>query len=270
MPELPEVETVRRGLAPRIEGRRIESLDVFDPRLVARSPLDPQAELPGSVITSLRRRAKWLLADLDSELVAVLHLRMSGQLLAGEARAGERAPRMVMRFEDGTAVRFVDQRRFGELLVVDPDAADALEKRIGPEADTLTTAELRLALGQRTKRVKAALVDQTIVGGVGNMYADEALWRAGIHPDRTCDSLSAAETRSLASAVRSVLRTALSAGGTSTRDGLYVDADGNQGWFAVRLDVYQREGEPCRRCGSPVVRITHGATASRLCPQCQK
>lgn len=274
MPELPEVETVRRGLAPRVEGRRIDAVVVADQRLVARSALPPEDVLPGAHVLRLRRCGKWLLGDLDSDLTLVLHLRMSGRLLVGDgsdadAGAGARPPRATIALDDGTTVRFVDQRRFGELLVLDADGAAALEARVGPEADTIGTAALRAALAGRTRPVKSALTDQGLIGGVGNMYADEALWGAGVHPYRPSASLTDAELRALARSVRKVMRDALAAGGTSTRDGLYVDADGNSGWFAASLAVYQREGEPCPRCGSEIVRVVRGATATRLCPGCQ-
>ncbi|MFN8103208.1 MAG: bifunctional DNA-formamidopyrimidine glycosylase/DNA-(apurinic or apyrimidinic site) lyase [Acidimicrobiia bacterium] len=273
MPELPEVETVRRGLAPRIEGHRVESIAVSDPRLVARSPLPPTATLAGSKVEVLRRRGKWLLGDLDSGLTLVLHMRMSGRLLLGRAdtrtSAATGPARATLVFDDGTTVRFVDQRRFGELLVLDADDTVALESRIGPDADTLGTAQLRDAVAGRSRPVKSALTDQALVGGIGNMYADESLWGARLAPFRPCSSLTDAELRALARAVRRIMRDAIAAGGTSTRDGLYVDASGNAGWFAVELAVYQREGQPCPRCGSEIVRVVRGSTATRFCPACQ-
>lgn len=269
MPELPEVETVRRGLASRVEGRRIVSLDVGDPRLVARSPLPPAEVLPGRTLLRLRRRGKWLLGDLDADLTLILHLRMSGQLLVGGPDADPRPSRATLTFDDATVVRFVDQRRFGELLVFEPEDASALEARIGPEADTIGVADLRRCIGGRQRPVKSALVDQSLVAGIGNIYADEALWGAGLLPYRACASLSNAEMRALARSIRKVMREALAAGGTSIRDGLYVDSDGNEGWFALRLAVYQREGWPCPRCGTEVVRVVRGSTATRYCPHCQ-
>ncbi|MBX7159797.1 MAG: bifunctional DNA-formamidopyrimidine glycosylase/DNA-(apurinic or apyrimidinic site) lyase [Acidimicrobiia bacterium] len=270
MPELPEVETVRRGLAPRVEGHRIDTVVVYDPRLVMRSPLPPAEVLPGDRLERLRRRGKWLLGELESGLTLVLHLRMSGRLLAGDVgRPPERPPRATITLDDATAVHFVDQRRFGELMTLDADGTAALEARIGPDADTIGTAALRTALQRRARTVKSALTDQALVGGIGNMYADEALWGARLSPFRPCSSLSDAELRSLARSVRKVMRRALAAGGTSTRDGMYVDADGNPGWFAVELAVYQREGLACPRCGTTIERVVRGATATRLCPSCQ-
>lgn len=269
MPELPEVETVRRGLAARVEGRRVVSLDVEDPRLVARSPVPPADVLPGRTLLRLRRRGKWLLGDLDGGLTLVLHLRMSGQLLTAAPAGDARPSRATLTFDDSTVVRFVDQRRFGELLVFEPEDLASLEGRIGPEADTIGVTDLRRAIGARQRPVKSALVDQGIVGGIGNIYADEALWGAGVAPMRPCASLTDAEMRALARSIRKVMRDALAAGGTSIRDGLYVDSDGKEGWFALRLAVYQREGLPCPRCGSEVVRSVRGSTATRHCPSCQ-
>ena len=269
MPELPEVETVRRGLVPHVVGRRIVEVRVDDPRLVARSPLPPGEVLAGAKIEDLRRRGKWILGDLDSGFALVLHLRMSGRLLLGEAPGDARALRATLVFDDGTTVRFVDQRRFGELLVVGHDDAAALEARIGPDADTLGTAALRAALAGRSRPVKSALTEQALIGGIGNMYADEALWGAGLLPLRPCSSLTDPELRALARSIRKVMREALAAGGTSTRDGLYVDATGRSGWFVTKLAVYQREGLACPRCGAEVRRVVRGSTATRYCPGCQ-
>jgi formamidopyrimidine-DNA glycosylase len=268
MPELPEVETVRRGLARVLTGRRIARCDVHDPRLVHRSPL-PADVVVGDRVRDVRRRGKWLFVDCD-DCVVVAHLRMSGQLLVGDAGVGTTtAPRCELACDDGTVVRFVDQRRFGELLVCTPEDAAAIERRLGPDADTLTTAQLRRAFAGSGARCKAALTDQRRIAGVGNMYADEALWRARLDPRRPAGALDDVELRRLARAVRAVMRDALAAGGASTRDGLYVDTDGEAGWFAVELAVYQRTGEPCPRCATPVERYANGASGTHWCPRCQ-
>lgn len=268
MPELPEVETVRRGLERVLAGRRVTRCTVHDPRLVRRSPL-PTDVVVGARVRDVRRRGKWLFVDCD-DCTVVAHLRMSGQLLVGAA--GETTttpPRCEIVCDDGTVVRFVDQRRFGELLVCTPAQADEIAARLGPDADTLTTAQLRRAFAGSGARTKAALTDQRRIAGVGNMYADEALWRARLDPRRPAGSLDAAELRRLAHAVRGVMRDALAAGGASTRDGLYVNTEGESGWFAVELAVYQRTGEPCPRCATPVERFANGASGTHWCPHCQ-
>lgn len=274
MPELPEVETVRRGLERALTGRRIIRCVVRDPRLVQRSPL-PADLIVGERVSDVRRRGKWLFVAFandrgEDDLIAVVHLRMSGQLLVGDAGASaEATARCVIECDDDTIVRFVDQRRFGELLVCTADDAEAIGQRLGPDADTLTTAQLRRAFRGSAARCKAALTDQRRVAGVGNMYADEALWRARIDPLCPAGSLDDAALRRLSRAVRGVMRDALAAGGASTRDGLYVNTDGASGWFAVELAVYQRNGEPCPRCGTPIERFANGASGTHWCPRCQ-
>lgn len=266
MPELPEVETVRLGLAPHIEGRRLTRLEVLDERLVARSPL-PVDTLVGSEVLALGRRGKWLFAKMRHGPHLVLHLRMSGRLLLDDG--GDDPRRAVLEFEGGARVDFVDRRRFGELLAWTDTDLELLDDRLGPEADTIRVAELRKRLAGRRGMLKAALCNQHVVAGIGNMYADEALWRAGLAWDRPAGSLGPDESRRLASAIRHVMGRALDAGGTSTRDGLYVNASGDPGWFAVRLAVYQREDEPCPRCGAPVRRAKTGASSAYFCASCQ-
>ncbi len=270
MPELPEVETVRRALAGRVEANRIVSIEIADPRLVVRSVLPPADVLAGAEVSALERRGKWLFAPLDTGDEWVIHLRMSGRLLAGPPFSDSGVPRGVARFADGLELRFVDRRRFGEWLVMPTEAARELRGRIGPDADTLTTSQLRRALDGRTGRLKGLITNQSLIGGIGNMYADEALWRAGLDGKRSGGSLTAAETRSLATSIRTVMARALKAGGTTTRDGLYAKADGTPGYFAVDLEVYQREGEPCSRCGTEIRRTKQGATSTYHCPACQQ
>jgi formamidopyrimidine-DNA glycosylase len=270
MPELPEVETVRRSLHDAMAGRRVAAVEILDTRVRRRPTALALDVLAGRVVTRVRRRGKWLLADTDGAIVWIMHLRMSGQVRLGDSPAASPHLRAIAYLDGGTVVSYLDQRRFGEWFVLAAGEAGAFEARIGPDADTITAAQLRRALAGRTGALKAALCNQTIVGGVGNIYSDEALWRAGLRWDRPAGSLDAAETRRLAAALRTVLRRAIAAGGTSARDKLYLRADGEPGWFAVELEVYQREGEPCSRCATPIARQRFGASATRYCPTCQR
>ncbi|MCC7076739.1 MAG: bifunctional DNA-formamidopyrimidine glycosylase/DNA-(apurinic or apyrimidinic site) lyase [Acidimicrobiia bacterium] len=265
MPELPEVETVRRGLADRLTGRTLVRLDVHDPKLVSRSAIPP-ASLIGGRVTDVARRGKWILCRMQ-DLYLVLHMRMSGQLLFDTDTA--RPPRASLHFDDGTRLDFVDQRRFGELLVWEQLDVGLLDARLGPEADTIRVDDLRRCLASRRGRLKAALCNQAVLAGIGNMYADEILWRARLASDRPAGSLDSTESRRLARAIRRVLGEALAAGGTTTRDGLYVTSEGDPGRFTMHLDVYQRDGEPCPRCGTPVERVKQGGVSVYWCPGCQ-
>ncbi|MHA3704844.1 bifunctional DNA-formamidopyrimidine glycosylase/DNA-(apurinic or apyrimidinic site) lyase [Jatrophihabitans sp. YIM 134969] len=285
MPELPEVETVRAGLAHRVPGRTITGVEVHHPRSVRRHLAgadDFAARLLGRTVTDVRRRGKFLWLPLspgDSALVG--HLGMSGQLLVNDAAAPDPKHLHVrLRFADGDPeVRFVDQRTFGGMLADDlvptPDlpgdtvpasVAHIARDPLDPAFDDAAFSR-RLRAGRR--EVKAALLDQNLVSGVGNIYADESLWRVKLSGRRRSDTLSAAHVRALLAAVREVLGEALAAGGTSF-DALYVDADGRSGYFARELAVYGREGEPCPRCGTAVVRSSFANRSSFTCPRCQR
>lgn len=257
---------MRRGLEAAIEGRRIKRVDVLDPRAVRRGGPDLARSLTGTTVGGVRRAGKWLLCDLSDGNVWVTHLRMSGRLLVG--RDSDPHLRVRIGIENGADLCFCDQRRFGEMFVLDGPEADDLARRLGPDALDVDARTLARALAGRRGALKAALCNQTIVAGVGNIYSDEALWRARLRWDRLAGSLSPAECRRLAKATRDVLRAALAAGGTST-DGLYVDTAGDTGGFAAHLDVYGREGRPCPRCATPVRHLTRGATSTRFCPVCQ-
>ena len=281
MPELPEVETVRRGIERAAVGRRVDGLEIFGPRTLRRHPAGV-ADFPGRVVGSrllaADRRGKYLWLPLDRGGAVVAHLGMSGQFLA--AGAGEPDPphlRARFRFaDDGPELRFVDQRTFGGLAwdelvpvggrevpaAVAHIAADPLEPGYDAEA------VVRLLRGRRTG-IKRALLDQTVVSGVGNIYADEALWRARLHYAAATDRLIAVRLRELLGAVADVLREALRAGGTSF-DALYVGVEGDPGWFERSLDVYGREGEPCARCGAAIRREPFMNRSSYRCPRCQR
>ncbi|EST39199.1 hypothetical protein N566_03335 [Streptomycetaceae bacterium MP113-05] len=283
MPELPEVEVVRRGLERWTATRTVESVEVRHPRAVRRHPAGPAdfaARVAGHTFGTARRRGKYLwipLADEGSSLLA--HLGMSGQLLVQREDAEEEKHlRVRFRFADdqGTELRFVDQRTFGGLSLHPevPGAADGLPDVIAHIArdpleagfdDTAFASALR---GRRTT-VKRALLDQSLISGVGNIYADEALWRARLHYDRPAATLTRARVAELLGHVRDVMHAALSAGGTSF-DSLYVNVNGESGYFDRALDAYGREGLPCRRCGTAMCRRPWMNRSSYFCPRCQR
>ncbi|MEU5989648.1 bifunctional DNA-formamidopyrimidine glycosylase/DNA-(apurinic or apyrimidinic site) lyase [Spirillospora sp. NPDC047418] len=284
MPELPEVEVVRRGLERWTTGRAVASAEVLHPRSVRRhaaGPADFAARLAGRTMRAPRRRGKYLWIPLDDESEAVLaHLGMSGQLLVGEpGREREKHLRVRVLFEDGGHdLRFVDQRTFGHLMLADlvPDAfgAGALvpEPIVHIAADPLEEvfdAEAFFhALRRRKTGIKRALLDQSLISGVGNIYADEALWRARLHWARPTDTMTRAEAARVLAAARDVMGAALAVGGTSF-DSLYVNVNGESGYFERSLDAYGRRDEPCRRCGAPIRRDEFMNRSSYSCPVCQ-
>lgn len=277
MPELPEVETVRRGLEHTVVGRRVSFVEVLHDRAVRRhieGRADFAGALAGRTLLAARRRGKFLWLPLDSGDALVTHLGMSGQLvaLAPDAPDGPHL-RVRLAFDDGgLQLRFIDQRTFGGMQL-DPGGAELphpLEHIARDPFDPLfDDAAFVKALRARRTGVKRAMLDQTLVSGIGNMYADEALWRAKLHYARPTASLTGAQARTLLAAVRDVMTEALAAGGT-TFDGLYVNVNGQSGYFDVSLDAYGREGEPCRRCGTHIVREPFMNRSSFFCPYDQR
>ncbi|MDH6463173.1 formamidopyrimidine-DNA glycosylase [Micromonospora sp. A200] len=276
MPELPEVETVRQGLAQWVTGRRITSVEVRHPRAVRRHV--PGAGhfadvLAGRTVTDVRRRGKYLWLPLDSGDALIGHLGMSGQLLLQPiAAADELHLRVRFRFaDDGPELRFVDQRTFGGLSVSEDGAelpAEIAHIARDPMDEEFSDAGFVAALRRRRTEVKRALLDQTLISGVGNIYADEALWRAKLHGARPTDALTAPAATRLLGHVRDVLGEAIRQGGTSF-DELYVNVNGESGYFDRSLNAYGREGEPCRRCGTPIRRESFMNRSSFSCPRCQ-
>lgn len=280
MPELPEVEVVRRGLERWAGGRTIAAAEVLHPRAVRRHTAgapDFAARLLGRSFGPARRRGKYLWLPLDDGAHSVLaHLGMSGQLLIQPGQASdERHLRIRVTFEDadGGELRFVDQRTFGGLSlhpasddglpdVIAHIARDPLDPAFDPDA-------FHAALRRRRTTIKRALLDQSLISGVGNIYADEALWRSRLHYDRPTASLTRPRTTELLGHVREVMTAALDAGGTSF-DSLYVNVNGESGYFERSLDAYGREDEPCRRCGTPMRRRAWMNRSSYFCPRCQR
>ncbi len=276
MPELPEVETVRQGLAKWVAGRRIATVDVRHPRAVRRHPPGPAhfaAVLAGRTVLDVARRGKYLWLPLDSGDAVIGHLGMSGQLLMQPVGAPEETHlRVRFTFADaGPELRFVDQRTFGGLSVSEGGAtlpAEIAHIARDPLDPAFSDAGFVDALRRRRTEVKRALLDQTLISGVGNIYADEALWRVGLHGVRPTDALTRPAAQRLLGHVRDVLVEAIVAGGTSF-DALYVNVNGQSGYFDRSLNVYGREGLPCRRCGTAVRREPFMNRSSYSCPRCQ-
>ncbi|KAF0835892.1 bifunctional DNA-formamidopyrimidine glycosylase/DNA-(apurinic or apyrimidinic site) lyase [Nocardia caishijiensis] len=292
MPELPEVEVVRRGLAEHAVGRVLEGVTVTHPRAVRRhvaGPADLSAQLTGLRIEAAHRRGKYLWLTFDAtplgtgasatglDLALVVHLGMSGQMLVQPAAAPvEKHAHIRAVLDDGAELRFVDQRTFGGwslagLVEVDgsvvPDtvahiARDPLDPRFDREA-------VVAAIRAKNTEIKRVLLDQTVVSGIGNIYADEALWRAGLHGTRIAATLTRPALRTLLDAVTAVMTEALAVGGTSF-DALYVNVNGESGYFSRSLAAYGRENEPCDRCGALLIREQFMNRSSFSCPTCQR
>jgi formamidopyrimidine-DNA glycosylase len=322
MPELPEVETVRRGLEPRVGGRTLEAVEIFDGRLTAPDhPLAVALELEGETVADVGRRGKYLLFGLASGRTLAVHLRMTGWFhhraparaplgtppvpvpdpsrgtrafvtTADPVPGTERAPRVIgdasvtdpgreidgithvraaFELDDGGRLLYADQRRFGTFRLIEPGGlADYLRPRAGPEPldRSWAPADLRAAVRGRRAPIKALLLDQLVVAGVGNIYADEALWEARIHPLRPGHAITADQARRLHAAVVAVLERGIAAQGASIRD--YRGVDGQAGSMQERFNAYDRDGEPCPRCGTPIAKIRVAQRGTHFCPRCTR
>lgn len=283
MPELPEVETVRRGLIPVMEGVMITHADVRRPGLRWPFPEHMAERLTGQTVTALRRRSKYILADLSSGETLIIHLGMSGRMLISGAQPGqfhhahpvpEKHDHVVLDMENGARITFNDARRFGAMDLTPTISTEQhrLLASLGPEplGNAFHEDYLIGRLSGRNTPIKSALLDQQIVSGLGNIYVCEALFRAGISPKRKAGQISQARIRKLVPIIRQVLTDAIQAGGSSLRD--YRQADGELGYFQHSFDVYGREGEPCRKpdCPGVITRITQSGRSSFYCPQCQR
>src|ERR671914_847220 len=274
MPELPEVETIRRQLAPAIEGRRLERIDVRDPRWCDPAPPEALADaLNGRLVERLGRRGKYLVVSFEDDVHLVMHLRIPGLLLLVTADADEPGHlRVVMDLDDGKRLLFVDVRRFGtgDVLLGSDALAEFFASRLGvePLSSDFTAEALRALAKGRRAPVKAFLLTQERIAGVGNIYADEALWRARIHPLRPVGSLKRAQIEVLRDAVVETLNAGIDAKGASIDD--FRHTDGALGSFQDRFLVYSREGEPCPRCGKPIRKLRAAGRGTYLCPNCQR
>lgn len=270
MPELPEVETIARGLAKRITGDVIESVWLGSKPEPLKSPAAQiEAALQSKKISDVRRSGKHIVFDLQapgangSASQWIVHLGMTGRLLVcSPDQETEKHTHAVLRLESGREVRFVDPRRFGRLAVI--------ENFTPPGAEPLKTSAEDFAIlfrGRKTP-IKSALLNQKLLSGVGNIYADEALFRAGVRPRRRAASLTREELARLHKGLQQVLKEAIRLGGSSISD--YVDSNGEEGFFQLKHRVYGREGQPCRKCGTPIKRVVIAGRSSHYCPQCQK
>jgi formamidopyrimidine-DNA glycosylase len=274
VPELPEVETVRRRIAPVVEGATIAGAEILDARLTR--PVEPGLvadALVGERIAAVDRRGKYLLWRLESGRTLVVHLRMTGSLLHAPAGGlpADAYRRATLALDTGAEVGYRDVRRFGTWeLLDDGHLRPYLASRLGPEplAPSFTSARLARVVGGRRASIKSVLLDQRRIAGIGNIYADEALWRARLHPRRLAGELDPREVARLHRAVRAALRRGVELNGSTLRD--YVTPDGEGGGMQNEFHVYGRLGEPCDRCGRPIERIVVAGRGTWLCPRCQR
>jgi len=286
MPELPEVETVRRGLQALIVGRTLRSAEHDTPKSFPNAAEDVQAFLVGAKVVAVRRRAKVLMIDLSTSYTLVIHLKMTGQMVfRGEAVFGaghpndsligelpDRSTRVTLTFTDDTHLYFNDQRKFGWMKLMPTLEVPNIDfmKKVGPEPlDADFTAE---EFAERFKRraktsIKAALLDQTVVAGVGNIYADESLWGAKIHPQRLVGALTAKEFAALYTELRAVMNLAIEKGGSTDKN--YVNAEGKRGSYMDFARVFRREGKACPRCGTTIIKFKAAGRGTHICPYCQ-
>lgn len=273
MPELPEVETVRVGLEPNVVGRTFEDVDIRDFRLTRPfEPAEVAAELQGERVTAIDRRGKYLIVRFESGLVLLVHLRMTGSFShAGGGDEADPYARAVVRLDDGSDVIYRDVRRFGTWLVLRADELGPyLDARLGKEplGRAFSANVLAGRLESRRAPVKAALLDQTTVAGVGNIYADEALWRARIDPRRPARDLDLDEVKALHRGIREALRAGIRRQGATLRD--YRRPDGSSGAMQNEFKVYGRDGEPCLRCGAPLEKTRIAGRGTWFCGSCQR
>lgn len=303
MPELPEVETVRRGLQGLIVGRTITHADFDTPKSFPNAMADVEQFLYGATVTAVRRRAKVLLIDLSSDYTLVIHLKMTGQLVfiadtkdsevadasasdeAGAVRFGaghpndslvgqlpDRSTRVTLTFADGSHLYFNDQRKFGWMRLMPTLEVPEIDfmKKVGPEPleDDFTAEEFASRFTRRANTsIKAALLDQTVVAGVGNIYADESLWGARIHPKRLVKTITADEFRLLYTELRDVMNLAIEKGGSTNQN--YVNAEGKRGSYMDFARVFRREGQECPRCGTTIIKFKAAGRGTHICPVCQ-
>jgi formamidopyrimidine-DNA glycosylase len=273
MPELPEVETVRAALAPVMTGRKLEAVEIHDTRLVR--PYEPRAvadELEGERVAAVERRGKYLIFRFESGRSLLIHLRMTGSLrhVANGSSADDPYRRAVVKLDDGSDVTYRDVRRFGTWLLLEPgELQPYLATRLGDEPFSADFTPSRFAARLATRRapIKAALLDQRTLAGMGNIYVDEALWRARIHPFTPAGELTPQEVRRLRTAVRRALEAGIARQGATLRD--YTKPDGGRGRMQEEFKVYGRGGEPCDRCGTPIEKTRVAGRGTWYCPHCQ-
>jgi formamidopyrimidine-DNA glycosylase len=276
VPELPEVEVVRKDLERDVLGKKIKEADVRLPRIIRRhkQKKDFTSRLVGRKITKIDRRGKYILLWLDSQDVLVMHLGMSGRVERATGRkALEKHTHAIIKFQVGGELRFVDMRQFGELFVTAGDQLSGVRElqhiAIDPLEDSFTWQHFSEILASRRMKLKSLLMDQKFISGIGNIYSDEILWAAGLRYERSSDSLSAQEVRRLYRAMQEVLQDGVRHRGVTLDDETYKDLYGKTGEMQDHLKVYGREGEPCRRCRTPIERARWSNRSTFFCPQCQ-
>lgn len=270
MPELPEVETTRRGIEPHLLGQRITHASVFDPRLRWRVRDDLASWLEGRQITAVTRRSKYLLVHFDNDERLLIHLGMSGSLrIVTPETPRKKHDHLEICLDNGKILRFHDPRRFGALLTDHEETPHIRLHDLGPEplSDAFDTDYLSAQLQKRRQPIKPSLMNAAIVVGVGNIYANEALFLAGIHPATSANALDHTQIARLVDAIKNVLASAIEQGGTTLRD--FVREDGQPGYFKQTLNVYDRADQPCRVCGTPIIKMVQAQRATYFCPICQ-
>lgn len=274
MPELPEVEIIRRMIAGKVEKRTIRDIEILLPRLIKwPSASEFLAVIRGKTINSLERCGKYLLFFLSEQRVLVIHLRMTGRLYyVSETMRPDSYVRIVFHLDNGDRLFYSDTRTLGTLYLLPESELSRIAgiANMGPEPLTpeFNEAYLQDIFKTRTGKIKSILLDQKLIGGLGNIYADEALALAGIRPERKAESLSSREITALYLAINKVIEAGINDGGTSFRD--YLDGEGRKGKHQEHLYVYGRKDEPCRNCGTPIVKINVGGRGTHFCPSCQK
>ena len=275
MPELPEVETVRAGLEKHVVGKKITSVKQLHPRALRSDSLNKLSIFKGAKVKAVKRRGKFMWIEFDRPEVLVAHLGMSGQFKIQKADSEiESHLRANFQLSNGKEMRFIDQRTFGWLAV--DQLNDGVPRLVSHIAKDLFDPDFDKKLvvqkiGKKRAQIKKAILDQELLSGIGNIYADEALWYARVHPEAIAADLTSTQILNVITAAQKVMRKALSVGGTSF-DALYINVNGESGYFGRSLAVYGREGEPCRRsrkCGGEIIRIAFANRSSRLCPACQ-
>jgi formamidopyrimidine-DNA glycosylase len=276
VPELPEVEVVRKDLERDVVGKKIKDVDVRLPRIIRRHSQKKEftSRLVGRKISKIDRRGKYILLSLDSADVLVMHLGMSGRVERSTGRKPlEKHTHAVIKFQVGGELRFVDMRQFGELFVTAGDQLAGVKElqhiAIDPLEDSFTWQHFSEILASRRMKLKALLMDQKFISGLGNIYSDEILWAAGLRHDRPSDSLSAQEVRRLYRAMQEVLQEGVRFRGVTLDDETYKDLYGKTGEMQDHLKAYGREGQPCRRCRTPIERARWSNRSTFYCPQCQ-
>jgi formamidopyrimidine-DNA glycosylase len=276
MPELPEVEVVRKDLERDAVGKKIKDVQVKLSRIIRRhrNVKEFRDGLVGRKITKIDRRGKYILVHLDSGDVLVMHLGMTGRIERATGRkAPEKHTHVIIKFQVGGELRFVDMRQFGELFVTTKDGLSGVKElahiAIDPLEDSFTWQHFSELIGARGVKLKALLMDQKFISGIGNIYSDEILWAAGLRFDRVSDTLTSQEVRRLYRAMQEVLQDGIRYRGVTLDDETYRDLYGEKGEFQEHLKVYGREGQPCRRCRTPIVRDRWSNRSTFFCPQCQ-